>query len=75
MKVKEFFTSTQGSRHLCFSEEETSLCGRDFWGRYRNAPEWEAEIDHVRLVARKVTTDGMPFDGVLCIINLKGKRE
>ena len=77
MKVKEFFAVTQGSRQLCFSEEEKPLCGRDFWGRYRMAPEWDAEIDHVRMIAKRVETDGMPYDGVVCIIRLKegtGKR-
>lgn len=71
MKVSEFFAVTQGSRQIAFSETEKPLCGRDFWAKYRNKPEWESEIDHVRLVAQRAEQNGLWFDGVLCLINLK----
>lgn len=71
MTVQDFFTCTQGSRQLCFSEQEKPLCGRDFWRKYRQTETWNAEIDHVRLVSRRAEVDGLWFDGVICIITLK----
>lgn len=71
MKVYEFFNITKGSRHLRFSDEEKSMCGRDFWGKYRNTGKWQAEIEEVRLIAKRAETDGMFFDGVECVITLK----
>ena len=71
MKVSEFFAVTQGSRQLSFSESDKPLCGRDFWGKYRYTPLWDAEIDHVRLIARRSEQDGLWFDGVVCLIKLK----
>lgn len=71
MKVHEFFNITKGSRQLTFDENEKPLCGRDFWAKYRNKPEWNAEIDHVRLKAKPATQDGLWFDAVICIIKLK----
>lgn len=72
MKVYEFFGVTKGSRHLRFSDEEKAMCGRDFWGKYRNTERWKAEIENVRLIAAKNETDGHVFDGVECVITLKG---
>lgn len=73
MKVSEFFAVTKGSRQLSFSEEEKPLCGRDFWGKYRNTDKWDAEIEHVQMIARRAEQDGLWFDGVICIISLKGE--
>lgn len=71
MKVYEFFQITQGSRHLRFSDEEKPMCGRDFWGKYRQTEKWKAEIENVRLIAKKCETDKCFFDGVECVITLK----
>lgn len=71
MKVKEFFAITQGSRQLRLDENEKPLCGRDFWGKYRNTDKWEAEIDHVRLVSGITEQDGLQYMGVICNIVLK----
>lgn len=71
MKVCEFFAITNGSRHLRFSDDEKGLCGRDFWGKYRQTEKWEAEIENVRLIAGELKTDGVSFEGVECVITIK----
>ncbi len=71
MKLKEFFAVTRGSRQLCFSETEKPLCGRDFWAKYSGTPVWDAEVEWVRMVARRAEQDGLWFDGVICYIKLK----
>lgn len=79
MKVKDFFDVTKGSRQLVVSGSgEAPMCDRDFWGKYRSTDVWEAEVDHVSLVPRKVEQDGLwfnglRFDGVICEITLKRK--
>lgn len=70
MTVSEFFSATKGSRQLVFSENEKPLCGRDFWGKYRDKPEWHTEIAFVRLIPTRAAQDGLWFDGVTCIIKL-----
>lgn len=74
MKVSEFYTVLQGSRRLSFSEVEKPLCARDFWGKYRNTPKWNAEIYQVRLIPCRAEDSGLWFDSVICLIVLKEER-
>lgn len=55
MKLKELFAKTQGSRQLRIAgQKEKAMCGRDFWGRYRNTEAWETEV---RIQAKRPDRD------------------
>ena len=68
MTVGDFFVHTTGARQFSFSEDAPSMCGQDFWHKYRGKSEWNAEIDTVRLIPRRDIGTG---DGVICLITLK----
>lgn len=71
MKLKELFAKTQGSRQLCIAgQKEKAMCGRDFWGRYRNTEAWETEVSKVNLIPARATIGGLWFDTVICEIEL-----
>ena len=68
MTVGEFFVHTKGARRFSFSENDPSMCGQDFWHKYRGKPEWNAEIDTVDLIPKRDLGTG---DIVICLIHLK----
>lgn len=73
MKLKEFFIVTQGAPKFTFSEKEKPLPSHDFWKTYRSKPEWEQDIENVKLIPRRKEESGLWFDDVICVITLKGK--
>ena len=71
MKLKELFAKTQGSRQLRIAgQKEKAMCGRDFWGRYRNTEAWETEVSKVNLIPARATIGSLWFDTVICEIEL-----
>ena len=68
MTVADFFAHTNGARRFSFDENERSMCGSDFWHKYRGDPIWFAEIDSVKLIPQR---DVGLSDIVICLIKLK----
>lgn len=68
MTVAEFFSITSGTRQFSFSEEEKPLCVSDFWKKYRNTQEWNAEILHVKFIPCRKEENGLWYDNVICVI-------
>lgn len=66
MTVSDFFIHTSGSRRFSLSDCEPSLTAMEFWHKYRNKPEWNAEIHNVDFIPH--TTQN---DTVICLITLK----
>lgn len=50
MRLGELFIKLNGARRLSLSDNEPSMCSRDFWGKYRTAPEWECEVERIDLI-------------------------
>ena len=63
MKLCELVIKLNGARRLSLSDNEPSLSSREFWGKYRTAPEWEQEVDRIDLIPHS--------DKVIVLITLK----
>lgn len=71
MKLKDFFAIISGANKFSISETDEPLCGMDFWHKYRNKAEWNAEIENVKLIPRCGEINGLWYDDVICLIMLK----
>ena len=70
MKVKEFYSLTQGERALSINGE-VPFCGHDFWAKYSRTEIWESEIERVFLSVSRSEVSRLWFDRVICNIILK----
>ncbi len=68
MTVGELFALTTGARRFSFDDSKSSLCGAEFWHKYRGTPIWNAEIASVELIPKR---DVWITDIVICMIRLK----
>lgn len=69
MKLSELFTVTEDKGRWSLSESEEPLCEQDFYDKYRNKPEWEKEIMHIRVMTRRAEQE--LNDEVIFLIILK----
>ena len=63
MKLNEFYAVVGGSIRYSLSEYDKPLCGRDFWGKYRDTDMWDAEISRAIFIPHG--------EIIVCLINLK----